>query len=277
MKKLLCVLLTMMLLTLPCLACGEQAYQMFAFPGQIEFTAFSDGDAYVKSVVNYPQSALYKYTPGSAEAPQMLLDTLEAESDYTLIAGDQIFIVKDGSAVLNTADENKAFDLPNVEWVPFLMSIFANDDLAFLMYEEETESIHVCYYNIKTEEFKSVSMGENLYTIQPYKPGMTMLFMMNGVTGCNDIYVIDWATMTQTAMGSLPAGVTSIAYNEKDDSVYYLAEGNLCKFSWDGSVQQLASGFPLWTDQRAYILDAGVFATTYIDAEENLLTIPLPN
>lgn len=61
MKKLLCVLLAMMLLTLPCLACGEQAYQMFAFPGQIEFTAFSDGDAYVKSVVNYPQSALYNY------------------------------------------------------------------------------------------------------------------------------------------------------------------------------------------------------------------------
>ena len=207
----------------------------------------------------------------------MVLDTLEAESDYTLIAGDQIFIVKDGSTVLNTADENKAFDFPNAEWVPFLMSIFANDDLAFLMYEEETESIHVCYYNIRTEEFKSVSMGENLYTIQPYKPGMTMLFMMNGVTGCNDIYVIDWATITQTAMGSLPAGVTSIAYNEKDDSVYYLAEGNLCKFSWDGSAQQLASGFPLWTDQRAYILDAGVFATTYIDAEENLLTIPLPN
>lgn len=60
MKKLLCVLLTMMLLTLPCLACGEQAYQMFAFPGQIEFTAFSDGDAYV--TVNIGQVITVGYT-----------------------------------------------------------------------------------------------------------------------------------------------------------------------------------------------------------------------
>lgn len=274
MKKLISVFFAVMLLTLPCLACADQVYRLFAFPGHIEFAAFSDGNAYVKSVVSYPQSALYKYTPGSMEEPQMVLDTLEAEVEYTMVAGDQILVFKDGSATLNTMDGNKVFELPSNGWLPYLMSIYTNDELVFLMSEDE--AIHVCYYNTQTAEFKSIRVDESLYTVQPYKPGMTMLFKTNGATGSKNIDVINWATMEQTAMGSLPAGVTSIAYNENDDAVYYLAEGNLCKFSWDGTINQIASGYPLWTDQSAYILESGVFATTYTDAEENLLTIDIP-
>lgn len=274
MKKLISVFLAVMLLALPCLACAEQAYRLFAFPDHIEFAAFSDGNAYIKSVVRYPQSALYKYSPGSMEEPQMVLDTLAAEVEYTMVAGDQILVFKDGSAAMNTVDGNKVFELPSNRWIPYLMSIYTNDELVFLMSEDE--AIHVCYYNTQTTEFKSIRMDESLYTVQPYKPGMTMLFKTNGATGSKDIDVIDWATMEQTTMGSLPAGVTSIAYNENDDAVYYLAEGNLCKFSWDGTINQIASGYPLWTDQRAYILESGVFAAIYTDVDETLLTIDIP-
>lgn len=274
MKKLISAFLAVMLLTLPCLACAEQTYRLFAFPGQIEFAAFSDGNAYVKSLVSYPQSALYQYTPGSMEEPQMVLDTLAAEVEYTMVAGDQILVFQDGSAALNTVDGNEVFELPSNGWLPYLMSIYTNDELVFLMSEDE--AIHVCYYNTQTAEFKSIRMDESLYTVQPYKTGMTMLFKTNGATGSKNIDVIDWATMEQTAMGSLPAGVTSIAYSENDDALYYLAEGNLCKFSWDGTINQIASGYPLWTDQRAYILESGVFAAIYTDVDETLLTIDIP-
>lgn len=261
------------ILVLPCFASAEDTYELFPFDGSIEFVSYANHSVYVQAVVAYPRSAVYHYQPEAMSKPELMVDTLTAETDKALIVNDKLFIHTSKAGDIKSIDNNEMYSFPQNGWDPFLVSVYDDDALVFLM--ANGEEIHACRLDTLTGAFQSVNMGVSLFAIQPYGKNRSLLVNTDGATGEKVILELDWETLEQCEKGRLPAGAASIAYSKQADCMYYMADGCLWTYQWDGTRKQIASGFPLWTDQRAFILDSGVLTTLYIDAEESLLAIDL--
>lgn len=262
-------------LFVPCLAMAEETYNLFPFAGGVEFVSYSNNSVYVQATVEYPQSAVYNYQPRTMSTPEMVLDTLTSERDKVYVVNDKLYVHSPESAGIKGIDNGDMYTIPQDSWSPFLVSIYEEDALVFLM--AKGEEIHVCRLDTLTGEFQSVNMGVSLFSIQPYGKNRSLLVNTDGATGEKIISELNWETLELREKGKLPAGATSIAYSKQEDCIYFMVDGSLWTYQWNGSKQQKASGFPLWTDQRAFILDSGVFTTLYFDLEEAMLTIDLNN
>ncbi len=86
--------------------------------------------------------------------------------------------------------------------------------------------------------------------------------------------MLDWSTGDFSKIGNLPVAAKSIAYDKKNDAIYYLLDGNLYLFTQAEGSQLLAGGVPL-TDQRAFISESRELITLNAGVEEALLVIDL--
>lgn len=269
--KIQCILMLLVLFMIPSPGFAEETYDMFPVSGRIEFVSYSGDNIYIQSTLNYPESILYQYNPETMFQPELVLDSLTAERDYLFAVGDKKYVFKSEEDSLKQVGGNDNISLSSSGWNPFLMSFFEDNSLVFLL--EKDEDIHIWRLDTLTRELKKISIGNNLFSVQPYISGRTLVFNNNGNT--KDIIELDWDSFEQTKKGNLPAEATSIAYDKYEDVIYYLKDGCLWQYDWDGTNKQLASGFPYWTDQRAFVLAPGIIATPFIDANESLLVIKL--
>lgn len=262
-------------LLVPCFATAENTYELYPFTGSVEFMAYSNGSAYIQATVEYPQSAVYQYHPQTMSTPAMIVDTLTAEVEKAFVLNNELYIYSPAADCIKSSDEESVYDLLTKGGSPFLVSIYEDDALVYVM--AHGEELHVCRLDTLTGEIQSVNMGVSLFAIQPYGEQQSLLVNTDGTTGEKVILELDWNTLVQSEKGRLPMSATSIAYSKAEDCIYYMADGCLWSYQWNGTKQQVASGFPLWTDQRAFILNGGTFTTLYFDLEEALLTIDLNN
>lgn len=283
-KKTISVILMSMVLFFSCSSLAE--YGKFDFPGNISHVAFSDGVLYVQAEADYPASVLYKYSPLLSEEPELVFDQLETEMDHILVTNGQAYTLRDGKNNMHVIQNMAAHgDKKTIQLFPetfadgkrgmsfFLESISEGKSLVFLM--ACGEQIHMCHLNTENGEFKSVNMEENLFAVQPYAEEKNLIFRSNRNNGEKEIYEFDWGTLKQTRRGTLPAEAVSIAFSKDQDVLYYMANGSLWRYQWDGSCMQIMTDLPSWTDQRAFILDSGYFVTLHSDLDETLIVIDL--
>ena len=277
MKKAICLILLLLLATYPLLACAE--YASFDFPGNVIQMAFSDGKLYIQTKASYPESVVYLIDSENADTPVRIYDGLDSERDVLFAAGGNLYKHQTGESNIilirqnDTADAVSSMSLkPSTlsEVNPFLVSLYEDGALVYIL--SQRESLYLCRLDVATGEIKSVNMNENLFTVQPYREGKNLVVLNNGAY---EVYEINWDTLEQTLLGSLPNGATSIAYSREKDVIYYMANEALWRYQWDGNSTQVMANLPNWTDQRVFMLDATHFVTLYSDMEETLIMIDL--
>lgn len=273
LNKVRYIALFIAVLFVPCFAFADEAYELFPFAGNIEFMSYSNEGVFIQATVEYPQSAEYYYQPQTMSMPEMLLDTLVSETDIVYVVNDKLFIHSPEAGGIKCIENGDVYTFPQNGWSPFLVSVYDEDALVFLM--AKGEEIYVCRLDTLTGEFQSVNMGVSLFAIQPYGKKQSLLVNTDSGTGEKIISELNWETLEQQEKGKLSADATSIAYSKQADCIYYMADGCLWNYQWDGTKPQIAGGFPLWTDQRAFILDSGVFVTLDYNLDEALLAINL--
>ena len=277
MKKAMCLILLLLLTAYPLLACAE--YASFDFPDNVIQMAFSDGKLYVQTKASYPESVVYLIDSENADTPVQIYDGLDSERDMLFVAGGNLYKHQTGETNITLIQQNDTSDAvssmslkPSTvsEVNPFLVSFYEDGALVYIL--SQGESLYLCRLDVATGEIKSINMNENLFAVQPYSEGKNLVVLNHGAY---EVYEINWDTLEQTLLGSLPNGATSIAYSREQDVIYYMADKALWYYQWDGSSTQAMTDLPNWTDQRAFMLDATHFVTLYSDLEETLIMIDL--
>ena len=280
MKHVPCFVLLLIMLAMPMLGRADAQYELYAFPGRVEYVSYSSGNVYTQVQTNYPTSAPFLYTAGQGVSEVTLSRALTAEEDYLFVLNDEFFAWTAGSTKLSALDGSEKrsivsdqFAKKNKSATPFLLNVSDDRGVTFLMAKGEASTL--CYYDLANEQFKNVAFGSDFFAFQPYVEGQCLVAETSERTGEKELSVLDWNTCETTIMGILPSGATSIAYDQSTGKVYYISDGDLYAYTAaEGSIL-VASGFPRWTDQRAFILDSGEMVTWYIDADESLLVIDL--
>lgn len=280
MRRFSCLLLLLLLIATPMLSIADAQYQLYAFPGRIEYVSYSNGNVYTQVQTNYPTSKPFLYVTGQGVSEVPMNGTLTAEEDCLFVLNDKLFAWESGSTGLSALDGSEKrmivsdqFAKKNKSATPFLLNISDENGVTFLVTKGEAYTL--CYYDFANEQFKSLAVGNNLFAFQPYTEGQCLVVMVSEHTGEKELSMLDWSTCELTSMGILPQSATSIAYDQVNDKVYYIAEGDLYAFTAAEGSNLVGSGFPRWTDQRAFVLDSGEMVTWYIDADESLLVIDL--
>ncbi len=280
MRRFACLFLLLLMMAVPMLSVADAQYQLYAFPGRIEYVSCSSGNVYTQVQTNYPTSEPFLYTAGQGVSEVSMNGTLTAEKDYLFVLNDKFFAWRTGSTKLSALDGGEKrtiisdqFAKKNKSAMPFLVNFSDDNGVTFLV--AKGDSCTLCYYDFANEQFKSLAVGNNLFAFQPYTEGQCLVVKTSERTGEKELSVLDWSTCELTSMETLPSSATSIAYDRVNDKVYYIAEGDLYAFTAAEGSSLVGSGFPRWTDQRAFVLDSGEMVTWYIDADESLLVIDL--
>lgn len=279
MKRFACLLLLILLAAVPILSVADAQYQLYPFPGRVEYVSYSNSNVYTQ-VETYPTGVAFLYVAGQGVSEVPMNGTLTAEEDCLFVLNDKLFAWNAGSTGLSALDGSEKrtivsdqFAKKNKAAMPFLLNFSDESGITFLV--TKGESYTLCYYDFADEQFTSLAVGNNLFAFQPYTEGQCLVVMASERTGEKELSVLDWSTCELTSMGILPQSATSIAYDRANDKVYYVAEGDLYAFTVAEGINLVGSGFPRWTDQRAFVLDSGEMVTWYVDADESLLVIDL--
>ncbi|MEG0759055.1 MAG: hypothetical protein RR505_11655 [Raoultibacter sp.] len=276
----LILLLSVTLVMAPILSMAEVTSSVLE--GQIQQIVLSDGVLYVQATTVYPNSIVYRL---DTDNPSLLLpvaDGIKAEDETVFVCADNIYLFPSGSSkiellkvgVSSIDAQAEIAVLPSQlektsdRLVPFLCSVSNENEITFIM--AQGEMLFLCHTNILTSESKIINMEDNLFAFQQYDKEKSIVFRTNRETGSKDISIVDWSNLQDEPIGSLPANATSIAYDQENDAIYYIAEGNLICNQLNGESYVVVTGLPLWTDQRAFILEGGMFVTLYIDADESI-------
>lgn len=284
MKKSVFLILVLAILASPLFALAQSV--TFDFPGNVRQMALADGNLYIQTDAGYPASVVYLYSPENLNAPTLVCEGLKAEIDSLFVLNSKLYVLSQGQASMKLIQSNDAdkenggivllperFLNGKEEVNPFLLSINEGDTLTFMITHGDV--IYLCRLETISNKFEAVNMEENLFTLQPYRDEISLLFRTNKVDGRKEIFEFNWNTLAQIQKGSLPADATSIAYNEDQDAILYIAGGCLWRYRWDGSSESILDGLPRGTDQRAFIVGHERFVTLHTDLQETLIMIDL--
>ena len=282
MKRYLAAILAFTIIACMTAGCALAEYALTEIPGNLDTMVLADDSLYVQVTTDYPQSVVYKFD--SAEGLVLENDTFQSETEILYVHSGQFYAWTESSAVLIGKGNDEKIELHPSSFTsgkkdiyPFLMSMTEGDIIISLMSHGNSSSdrFSVCRTDVGSGTFKSVECAENLYMIQPYHEGESLLIMTNGAVS-KDVYTLNWDTLLQTRTGSLPSNAQSIAYSKADDAIYYLADGSLWRFQIGEDPQAVMQDLPTSTDQRGFVLDSGLFVTIYYGAEEDfIMTIDL--
>ena len=154
---------------------------------------------------------------------------------------------------------------------PFLTYYTAGSVITFIL--ACGDDCTLCRLDTASGAFQSLALGSSLFAIQPFGESETVIIRAG--QNSKEATVFDWNSGSERPLATLPRDAVSIAWDPVGGALYYLSEGTLYKYLPEGS-EKLIEGLPLWTDQRAFILEGGQLVTLYSDLEEELLVIDLP-
>lgn len=249
MKRFACLLLLILLAAVPILSVADAQYQLYPFPGRVEYVSYSNSNVYTQ-VETYPTGVAFLYVAGQGVSEVPMNGTLTAEEDCLFVLNDKLFAWNAGSTGLSALDGSEKrtivsdqFAKKNKAAMPFLLNFSDESGITFLV--TKGESYTLCYYDFADEQFTSLAVGNNLFAFQPYTEGQCLVVMASERTGEKELSVLDWSTCELTSMGILPQSATSIAYDRANDKVYYVAEGDLYAFTVAEGINLVGSGFPV--------------------------------
>lgn len=271
-KKVGMLFLTLCLI-LPCISLASDE---FALPGRMVMMTYSDGKLYFQ-VETYPTSSVYFYTPENMEQPELLCNDFRAEEDIIVVANGKLYVWDWQDALVPKDDSNPSISLHTQEigqrskdYMPFLMSVDNEHTLTWIMsYGEE---IVLCHIDLATDAFKYLNLGIGLFSVQPYQNGNSLAVVTRD-DGRKEILEINWDTLEQSTKGYLEVDTTAVAYDTKQDVLWYLREGALWCYLWAGESEKVMDNLPQWPDQRSYVLDGNKLV---LSDDINLITIELP-
>lgn len=280
MRRFACLFLVLLLMTVPMLSVADVQYQLYAFPGRIEYVSCSDGNMYTQVQTQYPVSKAFVYVSGEGLEEVSLASDLTAEEDTLFVLHDEFYVWTAGKKTLSALDGSGSLSIVPDDFfkkhksaVPFLLNVCEGSTVTFLLEEGESSWI-LCNYDLNNGQFNNFEFRGNLFTFQPCAGEQCFAVTTIG-TGEKEMSMIDWNTGKSASVGTLSSAATSIAYDKSSGNVYYIAEGDLYVFTAAEGSRLLGSGLPLWTDQKAFVSDAGELVTWYVDADESLLVIGL--
>ena len=83
MKHVPCFVLLLIMLAMPMLGRADAQYELYAFPGSVEYVSYSSGNVYTQVQTNYPTSAPFLYTAGQGVSEVTLINGVIDREAFT--------------------------------------------------------------------------------------------------------------------------------------------------------------------------------------------------